>query len=293
MKYAISLLGHFFLNPILFIYFSFVAPTLSDGIYIKVENTTNVYQLNMGFYFTFTLIVAAIVYALFFLYNKFSKYPLHLKEIAQTKFFYLQLLGYGSTALTLSVYSEGMEGNIMGFIFFPMVLLGSLCLSLPYIKMFFTHFQIGKEPIELELKLRFLIHLFNPFVINALTSVPLDPLANEGTGMKIFMVLLTIAIEYGVFLGVHWLIFKAFGKSFTVSQFFGEKEYLQYWIPYIGGFYLFIRNMILVDQKWFQEFGQYINLIHYPVFMFAMILAFANYFSYLKKYLVQGENAPA
>ena len=283
MKYIVSLIGHTFFNPILFIYFSFSASAVSENIYIKGEGT-NIYHLNFTIYFLFSLISAVLIYSLVKLYNRFSKNQVHLKEIVQTKHFYLQLFAYAVTILTLKSYSDGMEGNIMGFIFFPMLIFGSVAISLPYLSFLFKRFHIGKQNLDLNLRTRMLIHLFNPLLLSSLLPMQEPELKDSGIILELIAVILTITITYVFFLSIHWALFKILKKPFAISEYFGENETLNYYLPFIYGGFVFIRNGFLLKQEWFAKF-ELLNIFHFPMMVFIILILFMNYIRYLQKRL--------
>ena len=127
----------------------------------------------------------------------------------------------------------------MGFIFFPLLALSILTLTV------FSFFDVLSYQKLLTLQLpelkinfwiRLLIHSFCPFyIILFLTNNNVEKENSDWIAPLISSLILQV-----LFFSINWVIIYLFGNSLTFSQFFGEGETIIYYIPMIGGFLLFI-----------------------------------------------------
>jgi hypothetical protein len=133
VKYLYHFLLQSYLNPVLLLVYLlgfrelFNAFRLNAFTNIGINNE----RLNIAWY----LMLAPVIYLCwlvtdFYFLRSFDNY-LTIGSILGVDLHWLQYLGVLFTALTLKVYTSknGMEGNVMGFIFAPMLFVGAvICL---------------------------------------------------------------------------------------------------------------------------------------------------------------------
>ena len=126
-----SFFAHAFLNPFLFLIIIFTADTLG----VRLDTPTdlrNVSTLRFDLFTPISLVAYAAWTSLFYLLFVRLKKDRSLHKFLELSFNFRlplllipvvpQLLGF----LTLAVCAVGMDGNTMGFIFFPLLILGSI-----------------------------------------------------------------------------------------------------------------------------------------------------------------------
>jgi hypothetical protein len=124
-----------FLNPALFLlYLSFQPFFKTFGIETFTSSGINNQRLVMGWY----LVLMPVTYLTWFIINfyflrSFNR-DLNFNSFVSLDFHWLQYLSFIFTAITLKAYASktGVEGNIMGFIFAPMLIIGMIVNGILY-----------------------------------------------------------------------------------------------------------------------------------------------------------------
>jgi hypothetical protein len=124
-----------YLNPALFLlYLIFQQLFISLGIETFTSSGINNQRLVIGWY----LLLMPLIYLIWFTINLFFlksfNAGLSLNSFVNLDIHWLQYLSIFVTVVTLKAYSSktGVEGNILGFIFAPMLLMGMLINGLFY-----------------------------------------------------------------------------------------------------------------------------------------------------------------
>jgi hypothetical protein len=137
VEYLVHFLLNSYLNPTLFLLYLFSCPELLKSFAIEAfENTgTNNNRLLLKWY----LVLMPGIYLIWLLINfhflqSFNS-ELTIDSFLSLDLHWLQYLPFLFTAFTLRAYASksGMEGNIMGFIFFPMLIVGLVINGLFYL----------------------------------------------------------------------------------------------------------------------------------------------------------------
>jgi hypothetical protein len=117
-----------YLNPLLFVVYLFGFRKLFNtfGITISTYVGTNNERLSIAWYLVLMPGIYLIWFSVNFMFLKSFNEHLTIDSFLSLDIHWLQYLGFVFTGLTLKAYSSssGMEGNIMGFIFFPILLSG-------------------------------------------------------------------------------------------------------------------------------------------------------------------------
>ncbi|MCT4698515.1 hypothetical protein [Tenacibaculum haliotis] len=222
-------------NP--FSFLIFIAFSFKKNSYFFTKEATNVTKLKLVPYLYFYSIYLIVILSLTYLCSLYIDF--NIWGVFVPKNLLISAVTWLITGFTLRVYLKGMEGNIMGFIFFPLLALSILTLTV------FSFFDVLSYQKLLTLQLpelkinfwiRLLIHSFCPFyIILFLTNNNVEKENPDWIAPLISSLILQV-----LFFSINWVIIYLFGNSLTFSQFFGEGETIIYYIPMIGGFFLFI-----------------------------------------------------
>ncbi|CAM1351171.1 hypothetical protein [Tenacibaculum insulae] len=245
---------------LLFLTFSFGKET---SFYIKT--TTNVTKLKLVPYLCFSFTYLAMLLLLIYLCNFYIDF--NLWEMFIPKNIVISIITWGITIITLRTYLKGMEGNIMGFIFFPLLALSMLtlfiCSFLDILS--YHHLLIAKLPIlKIDFWIRLILHLFFPFYLLIFLNTTKNTSENNHWIATIFSSLILQLI----FFGGNWIAVYLFGGSLTFSLFFGEQQTILYYLPIIGSIlYLivyFVTKIISVKKR---EHYKLKTITYYVVFI--------------------------
>ncbi|MES2824058.1 MAG: hypothetical protein V4732_10690 [Pseudomonadota bacterium] len=249
MEYMLALFNIFF-SPITFLLFFIIATPLNH-IAFTAGSETNVMKLVPRAYFVFGAALAIIALLLVAGYNIAAPQKILLIDILQPTNYWVSIISWIITACTLHIYIKGMEGNVMGFIFFPMLFISSLALIVINAPALVTGFNMGGKPLPLNPWIAFFIHGCNPLLIllfNANETSDANETASKkavGGGAKY----ISILIFYAFIIPLHWLVFTFFGKTLDISDFFGVGQSLAYFLPFIGGALLHMYYDFLIKEK--------------------------------------------
>ncbi|MBE7684475.1 hypothetical protein F7647_00100 [Tenacibaculum piscium] len=224
------------LNPFSFLVFILLSSKKKAYFFTKEE--TNVTKLKVKPYLLFSVGYLTIILSITYLCNFFVDF--NFWEVFVPKNIFISIITWFVTAFTLRAYLKGMEGNIMGFIFFPMLALSIITL---FILSFFDilssyqfltiHFPV----LEINFWIRLLLHCFMPFyVLIYLNSNQEIQDQNKELPNKFPGAILSILILQFLFFGLNWLFIYLFGSSINLSQFLGEGQTIVYYLPMISGF---------------------------------------------------------
>ena len=129
IEYLYHFLLQSYLNPVSLLVYLFAFRELFNafGINAFASSGINNERLNVAWY----LVLAPVIYLGWLVVNFYflRSFDTHLSidSMLGTDLHWLQYLSFLFTAITLRVYlsSSGMEGNIMGFIFAPLLFVGA------------------------------------------------------------------------------------------------------------------------------------------------------------------------
>lgn len=264
------------LSPICFVFFLLVSYANQSIFFESKESNTQ--KLKIVPYLIYSLLyVLTIVLVTYGLSNIVSE-QFTIEELYQPKYYWLSIIGWGITLLTIKTYLKGMEGNIMGFIFFPLLIVSSIALivvNAPDVYMFVS--AIKSPVVEFNFWTRLLLHLFLPFYILLFINSPEE---KEKTQRGCFNIIFGSLFFQLVFFGFNWLVAKVFSHGLTFSQFFGEGQTVIYYLPMLGGMCCFIvflltNSTFLSNNKWFKSINGMITLL-------AVLLIVLQLFNYIQ-----------
>lgn len=230
-----SLLGKLFLNPVFFLLYLFYLPQIGF-----IPKGTNSSVLEFKKFLPFVLILF-IVWSIFtyglssFVRSEFQTLREFGAQLGQWK--WTHLVSWGITIFILNIYRTGMEGNIMGFFGFPLLILASLFQVLSSWEWFKGDVWLSLVKIHQALQTQFgqfsitgmvicvlvinpiFLHLFKDLVtkgVLSLSEIPLNALA----------ALMTSGIIIGFWIGILWLskivFFNSFGFVSFMTTYFSE-----------------------------------------------------------------------
>ncbi|MBX2843828.1 MAG: hypothetical protein KTR26_18800 [Flammeovirgaceae bacterium] len=201
---------------------------------------TNTVKLKIIPYLIFLVVYTGLVLGITYGISQFLPADFNIWEVYQPKYLWLSLIGWMVTIIIVKSYLSGMEGNVMGFIFFPMLVAATGALLLVNITTIFSFSGNIKLP-ELSQEyfwLGFAAHGFLPFQM-LMTSKSLQDKENDEWSLPIIT---SVVFQMMIFVP-HWIVVKIFGEGLTFYQYFGAGQSLLYYIPMLGGFFYFLINL--------------------------------------------------
>ena len=215
------------LSPITFLLFYFLCANLP--IFIKGDGV-NLMRLKLSAYALFCVVLAAVAALLLWAYNANSPQPVSALEILQPRFWWLSFASWLITTWTLQTYRKGMEGNLMGFIFFPSLLIASMVLVGVNVAPLTTQFKLGGEALYLNSWLAFALHGGSPALLLLLVA------SSANKEVDAISKLLTVYVMYGLLAAAHYLLLMLLGLGFDLARFWGWGQSWGYYLPYLLGF---------------------------------------------------------
>lgn len=262
------------LNPFCIIFFLFFW-SKNESLYFETTNT-NVQKLKPVPYLKYLVVFVGTILCITFLFKYFLFKDLDFWSIYLPKYYWLSIIGWVVSALTLYVYFKGMEGNIMGFIFFPplaLLILSLTIVNLPDLYSFF--YRIELPVINISLLPRYMVHLFLPFLLLFVTQKS-EIEEKEYKLLPLFTSLLLQLFLYGL----HRVVFKIWNIDLTFSAYFGEGQNILYYLPMLGGA-LYIICYLLSRLSRFQHQQIFIQ-IKQLILLLALLLSFLQILNYVK-----------
>lgn len=203
--------------------------------YFFTKEGCNITKLKLKPYLFFTGIYLSIILGITYGCSFFVSF--NLLEIFMPKNSFISAITWLITMFTLRAYLNGMEGNIMGFIYFPLLVLSILILFiLSFSDILSSHnfISFNFPVLKLNFWLRLLLHCFMPFYILIYLNSNKD-IKKQDVAIPI----LSILILQILFFAVNWILVSLFGNTLNISQFFGEEQTVIYYLPIISGFLYF------------------------------------------------------
>lgn len=244
----LNLLFNILLSPLSFLLFFLVVTPFSQAVFVAGSGV-NISRLVPWTYLLFCGGLLILVYLLVGFYNLAAPKKITLLDVMQPKYYWLSLLCWLVTAFTLWTYIKGMEGNVMGFIFFPLLLLSALALVAVNTPSAIREFDAGGEAIRLNSWLAFAIHACNPLLVLLFYMNSGNSAESSSQPMGISATVISIYIFYVFIIAFHWLIFLIAGKSLNLPEFFGVGQSLVYFLPLAGGALLHLYFGFSVNEK--------------------------------------------
>ena len=280
MSYLNAALNVLF-SPLTFLLFFITTTPFSRFIY-KPTESTNVTRLVPWTYLVFCVILFLLEIALVSIYNITAPKVVNFTDIFQPKYYWVSIISWLATAFTLRTYTKGMEGNVMGFIFFPMLLVSSIALLMVNTPALVREFNMGGQPVTLNAWLAFFAHSCNPllvllFSLNSTSTNSKSP-KPLSTGEKV----IAIYIVYGFLVAVHWLLFLLSKNSFSMTSFFGAGQSFVYFLPFLGGLLIHIYFGLSLEEKLSEGLLKYIVSASLKIIIvLSLLLQFINYIQYI------------
>ncbi|WBX73492.1 hypothetical protein PG913_11740 [Tenacibaculum pacificus] len=262
------------LNPFSFLLFIILSSKKEAYFFTKEE--TNVTKLKVKPYLLFSVGYLTIILGITYLCNFFVDF--NFWEIFVPKNIFISVITWFVTGFTLRAYLKGMEGNIMGFIFFPMLALSIITLfTLSFSDLLSSHkfLSFSFPVLEINFWIRLLLHSFMPFYVLIYIN------SNNETEKQDFPTsILSILILQILFFAVNWIFVYIFGSSINLSQFLGEGQTIIYYLPILGGFVscvLFFISKVIPVKKRKNNYLETISLYSVFITFGLIILEVINY----------------
>ncbi|MCG8183018.1 hypothetical protein [Tenacibaculum piscium] len=262
------------LNPFSFLLFILLSSKKEAYFFTKEE--TNVTKLKVKPYLLFSVGYLTIILSITYLCNFFVDF--NFWKVFVPKNIFISVITWFVTGFTLRTYLKGMEGNIMGFIFFPMLALSIITLFiLSFSDILSSHkfLSFSFPVLEINFWIRLLLHSFMPFYILIYIN------SNNETEKQDFPTsVLSILILQILFFAVNWIFVYIFGSSINLSQFLGEGQTIIYYLPILGGFVsyiLFFISKVIPVKKRKNNYLETISLYSVFITFGLIILEVINY----------------
>lgn len=270
-------------SPFCLLFFILFAANKGETYFIPTN--TNVNKLKPLPYIIFCAIYVTVILTGMYLLSLYSSETFNVWEVFVPKFYWVSVPIWIITGLTLFTYFKGMEGNIMGFIFFPLLALASLVMiGINVLDLLFFNWDLNiHTPIfELNIWLRLALHAFLPAYV--LLAINTREITNSDGNDWILTIVSNIVLQIILF-GTHWGIFKLFDRSLSFSHFFGESQTIFYYLPMFFGF-LYFTFFYLSQNKTLQESIVFEKLVYTLALVtkLMIILQIVNYLSFIKSY---------
>lgn len=263
-----------FLSPFGIIFFLLF--TLGEGKYFESAGT-NTSRLKLMPFLVHHVIFTVLVLAVTYLWSTYSAVEFSVWDVFIPKYYWASGIGWLATILIIKTYLKGMEGNVMGFIFFPMLLITSVLLIGVNVGGFLSvesqeRLRLVAPQIDLNIWVRLLLHTFLPvymlLFLNKNTSEGEEEMHWGG-------LLLSSLIFQMMSFAIHWVIFWLTNHELTFSQYFGENQNLLYYLPAVIGALYFIFSISTKRKKIANE------ALKYAVFMVLSVMIFLEVANYL------------
>lgn len=257
------------LNPFSLLFFILFGTHNSHEHRYFVSTGTNVSRLLLGPYLLFLLFYIGMVLLPFYgYYLIFQDSSADFWATFQPKYYWLSIIGWLASGLTISTYLKGMEGNIMGFIYFPLLLLPAGALCFVNISDWASSvWTLDAPPLELNLWIRFALHSFSPLYVVLFFMKNQDD--ENGKKEPMIVMLLSIVIIQLVLFGLHWLVFYLPGADITFSSYFGEGQSVLYYLPMATGFIFLCFKTVVTT---YPKVGEKIGTWPYNILILLMII---------------------
>ncbi len=262
------------LSPFCLLFFVFAASGNSNRYF--TPSGTNISKLKPIPYFIYLIIYLSIVLGLAHLWNLYSNNGISIWEMFIPKYYWVSISAWVVTGYTLFTYLKGMEGNIMGFIFFPLLLLASSALiGANFRSLFLSPWDLNLPILNYNFWILFIMHAFSPIYILAILKKDdsEEPYKNNWVSSIATSIIFQLMLY-----GVNWLVIKLFGGTLTFRLFFGEKQNVVYYLPMAIGFLYFIflfisKNVSPKNKPILSPFTKGVTLL---IFVFS-VLQIVNY----------------
>jgi hypothetical protein len=236
------------LSPFCLIIFLIGAFDNERRFFTKVE--TNVYRLHWLPYAIYCLVYVGLIWGGVAGFSSLFSLDINPIDLFHPTNYWVSGGAWMVTVLTLATYSKGMEGNIMGFIFFPLLLIASIALVLTNITAFWLFFNtITLPPVAIDLGWAVLLHAFSPLYMILLLHAEGR---EEKRDVSLWTVPLVSLILQGLLWMINWGIVMSLGKGvLSFSQFFGLEQSILYYLPMLLGLLYWL--LFLLDFKLGQQ----------------------------------------
>lgn len=245
-----------------------------------VPAKTNVYRLKLISYIIFSLLYVSVILIASYVFIEFTNSTLHLWEIFIPRYYWVSGFAWLVTLFTVVTYVKGMEGNIMGFIFFPLIIISVVSLIAVNVKSVFSSRWYAAMPtLELNFWVKFVLHAFSPIYLLTLFNQPdTDSKKSESW---IAVIVASLIMQLALF-GIHWLVLYFFDISMSFYSFFGANEPLLYFLPMFFGILYFI-VLHLAETDRLKNIKKVIPYLTFVIYLMALVQG-GNYFMFIQNY---------
>ncbi len=231
------------LSPFCLLFFVFYASSNSSRYF--TPSGTNVYKLKPIPYLIYTAIYLVVILGLSYLWTILSDSNESMWEIFTPRYYWVSIPVWVITGFTIRAYLNGMEGNIMGFIYFPFLALSSIVLiGVNFMGLFSASWDFNLPILDYNFGVLFAVHAFSPMYV--LLIVNRTDTYSDKPNDWISAIITTIILQLMLFVP-NWGIVKVLGGELSFYQFFGEGQDVVYYMPMVVGLLYFV--LFFVSQR--------------------------------------------
>ena len=264
------------LNPFCVLFFIIFASSNNKRYFIP--DGTNTHKLKPLPYFTFVALYLVVLLGATFLWTYYSSADFTIWEVYTPRTYWVSIPVWLVTGFTLSTYFKGMEGNIMGFIFFPLLLMASFALiAVNFMSIFSNSWSFNLPVIEYNFWLLFVLHAFSPiYVLLSLnTSNSLEKQQMDWISPMITSIILQL-----FFFGIHWVTCYVIGVSMSFSQFFGAGQNIVYYLPMGFGLIYYLFFFLSKNETFAKYIGK--DRFNWLIALFTILAALVQAINYFR-----------
>lgn len=242
----------------------FIVVTFGKESRFLVSSGTNVYRLKPRPYIIFSIIYVVFILSITQLWLMHFNPEMNLWVVYIPEYYWVSSLTWIVSIATILTYIKGMEGNIMGFIFFPMLLISMFALLGVNIgNVFSGDWQPHLPALRLNILVKLGLHAFLPYYLLLLLKFNQKEDEKKTNWFSTLIVSITIQL---ILFGVHWLVLYFFNKPISFFSYFGYQGSLLYFLPmFIGGVYYGI--FFMSKLSFFKELSSKDKIIQAVIFV--------------------------
>lgn len=249
------------LNPFSFILFLILSFSKEQKFYTSISTNTN--RLHLMPYLVYSVLIAGSIALITYIASLVLPSDFTVWEVFRPRYLWLSAIGWGITIWTLLTYLKGMEGNIMGFIFFPMLALSCFALMVVNIAPLFS-FSINLElpAFSFNFWIGFALHMFSPMYI--LLYINSEQGLEKENPEPLSPLISSLALQLFLYTA-HWLVLVIFGIQLDFQTFFGAEQSWLYFLPMATGFVYFslyyLSQYKVLKKDWLEGTVFYISAV--------------------------------
>ena len=288
------------LNPFVFLFYLFFIAYRLEKSKSLTYVSTNTQRLNPTRYLLICSSTFLAILVIHWGLGNFTSLEVNVLDWFQPNFVIVNIGVWLMVYWTLHTYcTTGIEGNIMGFIFAPILFFCCFVYMGLFAYFAYTTLTVNdaqqtvtsilnttSDPVNgarFSLTHSALLHAFSPWWV----FVGID-YAGRGKDRSLykymFLPISIFIINIGVF-SIHWIVFTIFGCDNSFRYYFAGDQRLIYFLPFIAGAIIYLLPYALAIVPYGQIIERSLKTIALAVLAPAILLQGINYFDFIKRTL--------